>query len=341
MQRLFAGDSSYQPLYAMVNAPVRSHLLLAGIDLGIFDRTTVFRSARDVAQSLGTHQGNTVRLLDALTTLGLLVKRDGLYCNRSEAAAFLVSDSPTYLGDYLRMVDEVRRKSLDGIVERVRNGPCGEVTDKEFESEKLWAELARINAGWVAGGVGLQLATVVSGLPEFSGFTKMLDLGGGHGMFALSFVHVHPSMSAVVFDRPKVVSAAGEFIRKYGMQERVSVMAGDYMRDDIGTGYDFIWVCAALNFVRDELDVIVSRMLDALNPGGVCVSLHDGMTRERTQPDIWLGHMGEAMRLGRDFTFDQGEIAQAMLRCGFASVRSRTIRIPQGEMDLDIAYKAM
>ena len=237
------------------------------------------------------------------------------------------------------MVHEVRTKSFAGIGEWIKNGPC--LTDREFESEDLWADFARINAGWVAGGVGLQMAARMSELPEFSGFSKMLDLGGGHGMFALYFVHAHPGMTAVVFDRPKVVSVAEEFIRKYGMQDRVSTTGGDYMCDDIGTGYDFIWVCAALNFVRDELDVIVSKILDALNPGGVCVSLHDGLTNEGTQPDIWLGHMGESMRADRNFSFEQGEIAQAMLRCGFNSVRSRTISLPQGEMDLDIACKAM
>jgi hypothetical protein len=38
--------------------------------------------------------------------------------------------------------------------------------------------------------------------------------------------------------------------------------------------------------------------------------------------------------------FDElGEIADAMLRCGFRSVRSCTIQAPMGEMDLDIACK--
>ena len=37
--------------------------------------------------------------------------------------------------------------------------------------------------------------------------------------------------------------------------------------------------------------------------------------------------------------FDQGVIAEAMLKNGFRQVRSRTITTPMGPMDLDIALK--
>lgn len=63
------------------------------------------------------------------------------------------------------------------------------------------------------------------------------------------------------------------------------------------------------------------------------------MIREQTQPDIMLGHLGDALRTGMDFFFDQGEICQSMLRSGFRTVRSQTVETPFGAMDLDIARK--
>ncbi len=44
--------------------------------------------------------------------------------------------------------------------------------------------------------------------------------------------------------------------------------------------------------------------------------------------------------MGQDMGFDQGFIADSMLRVGFKSVRSRTIDTPMGPMDLDIGRKA-
>jgi SAM-dependent methyltransferase len=146
-------------------------------------------------------------------------------------------------------------------------------------------------------------------------------------------------MTGVIFDRPAVVSVADRFIHEYDMQERISVSAGDYLNDEIGEDYDFIWASATLNFARKGLDPLIRKILDALNPGGIFISFQDGMTHEQTRPDTMLGHLGDAMRMGLDIYFNQGEICQAMLRSGFRSVRSQTVETPWGEMDLDIARK--
>ena len=42
---------------------------------------------------------------------------------------------------------------------------------------------------------------------------------------------------------------------------------------------------------------------------------------------------------GQDMGFDQGFIADSMLRVGFRSVRSRTQEMAMGPMDLDIGRK--
>ena len=332
-------EHDYRRLYDIVCAPIRARLLLAGLELGVFDALESACPADAVAAALGTHPGNTGRLLDALTTIGLLEKNDGRYRNRAEAETFLVKTSPTFIGDLLRMVQRMSLDPLADLVERVRSGPCRGGADANFRSERHWAEATRASAGWVTGGVGRQMARIMAGLPEFAGLRRMLDLGGGHGIFSLYFVAAHPTLTAVVFDRPAVVAVAEDFIRQYGLQDRVSVMAGDYFSDDIGGAYDLVWASSTLNFARHDLDPLITKISAALNPGGLFIAFQDGMSGERTQPDTMLGHLADAMRAGRDYAFDQGEIAEAMLRCGFRSVRSRTIDTPMGALDLDIACK--
>ncbi len=329
----------YGALNDTVKAPIRHKLLMSGIELAVFDRLDFFRSANEVAESIGLHPGNTERFLNALATIGLIEKKEGMFRNLPEAASFLTTDSPTYFGPLLRMIQRMCLDPLNDLVERVKSGPCSETEGRDFASEELWADATRASAAWVTGGVGEQMAAVVSGLPEFSGFRKMLDLGGGHGMFALYFVATHPNMTGVVFDRPAVAAVAETYIREYGMQDRLSAMTGDYLSDEIGEGYDLVWACSTLNFARHDLDSLVRKIHSALNPGGVFIAFQDGLTDEGIRPDIMLGHLGEAMRIGKDLFFDQGEIAESMLRCGFRSVRSRTISTPMGSMDLDVARK--
>ena len=332
--------NDYCFLNTIVMGPVHHRLLMTGIKLGVFDTTATWSTAESVCATLGTHEDNTRRLLDALVTIGLLQKYDGRYRNRPETAEFLVRQSPAYLGAYLQVVHTMCVASLDDLTTMVTSGPNLSNNDMDFSSETLWADMTRATAGWVTGGVGVQMAGTLLDLPEFPTMQRMLDLGGGHGMFALYFVDAHPTMTGVVFDQPAVLSVAREYIEIYGMQERVSILAGDYLRDDIGGGYDLIWACSTLNFAIHDLDALVTKIYQALNPGGLFISFQDGMTEERTQPDIMLGHLADAMRRGMDFSFRQGQISACMARCGFASVRSRTISTAVGDMDLDIAKKS-
>ncbi len=326
-------------LVEMVQAPIRARLLLAGIELGVFEVLDTPCRADEVAARLGTHPGNTARLLDALATIGLVQKSAGRYRNGPEAAAFLVKTAPAFLGDMLQTIQRMCADPLAQLVEQVCSGPGREKREEDFASERRWAETTRTSAAWVTGGVGRQMARILAGLPEFAGLHRMLDLGGGHGMFALYFVAAHPTLAAVVFDRPAVTAVAEDFIRQYGMQDRVSVISGDYLNDAIGGPYDLVWASSTLNFARHDLDPLITKISAALNPGGLFIAFQDGMTDERTQPDTMLGHLADAMRTGRDYAFDQGEIAGAMLRCGFRSVQSRTVQTPMGAMDLDIARK--
>ncbi|NCC26046.1 MAG: methyltransferase domain-containing protein [Deltaproteobacteria bacterium] len=330
----------YGRLYAMATGAVQARLIQTGLELELFDHLETPRTAEETADHLRTHPGNTAMYLDALACIGLLSKHNGLYLNRSEASLYLCSKSPVFMGGLIRLVTDMCVVPLQNLTGLVRIGPDPNPADAHFSSEDLWAESARVSAAWVKGGAGALMAGHLAALPEFPSFRTMLDLGGGHGVFAQAFVLAHPEMTAVVFDRPAATAVANEFVRKAGLENRVYTRSGDYLRDDIGQGYDLIWACATLNFTRHDLDRLIAKILGALNPGGVFIAFQDGLTHERTQPDMLLGHLATALTAGSTFYFDQGEIAASMLRCGFKSVHSRTVKTPMGDMDMDTARKA-
>jgi len=176
-------------------------------------------------------------------------------------------------------------------------------------------------------------------LPEFTSFKKMLDLGCGPGLVGIAIVASHPSMKGVIFDRPAIIKVAETFIKEYEMEERMDVLAGNYNGDSIGEGYDLIWTSNTLNFARHDLDSLIKKIYDALNPGGVFISFCEGLTHERTKPGFVVTSMMSLALMGQDMCFDQGEIADSLHRAGFKSVRSRTLDAPWGTADLDIGRK--
>jgi hypothetical protein len=328
-----------KPLHDMLNGAIHARMLQAAIGLGVFEHLDSFCTAEKVAAKLDAHEQNTRFFLDALATIGLITKNEGRYRNTTLAQAYLVSESPLFLGPLFKMIQSMSIKPLDQIEKCMRNGPFPPKPETNFSSQSIWTDGARAGAAWALGEMGNQVAGIVASLPGFADFETMLDLGGGHGLFAMYMVQVSKKLKAVVFDRPGVVQVAQEYIEAYGMNDRAGVMAGNFMEDDIGQGYDLIWASATMSVAKKELDSLIAKVHAALKAKGYFLSLHDGMTHELTQPDTNLGWLGNLMSTGMDYRFEQGEIAESMLRCGFQSIRSRTIDTPMGALDLDIARK--
>ena len=340
MKKLPESDIDCSELYANLYAPIRSKLLLAGIELKVFNLLVEPRTAESVAQDLGAHPGNTEIFLDALVACNLLRKKDSLYWSSTVAQAFLVEDSPTYLGTLVVRSSQMMQSGLDDLPGLVKKGPPPPSKNVDMDSEYVWVQLAGSLANYARAGTAQQVVEVISALPEFPSFGKMLDLGGGPGIYGIAILSAHPNMKGVIFDRPAVVKVAGSFIKEYELEDRMDIMGGDYFHDSIGKEYDLVWACATLNFYKDDLDSLTQKIHSVLNPGGVFASLQDGLTGERTKPsEMVLGMISSAL-MGQDLGFDQGFIADSMLRVGFKSVRSRTLDTDWGPMDLDIGRKA-
>ena len=271
----------------------------------------------------------------------MVVKKNGLYQNTSVTQTFLVEDSPTFLGHLLAFTEKQWfYASLKDLPKLVKEGHPTPSPEANMGTEEMWAQVVKSIANNQRAGRAQQAVEIVSKLPEFPSFRKMLDLGGSAGVHGIAIVASHPSMKGVIFDRPAIVKVAKTFIKEYEMEGRIDVLGGDFIRDPIGEEYDLMWACAALNYVRDDLDTFMKKIYDALNPDGVLISFQEGMIHERTKPEVHvLGNLSTAL-MGQDHGFDQGEIADSMLRVGFKSVRSRALDTPMGPMDLDIGRKA-
>lgn len=212
--------------------------------------------------------------------------------------------------------------------------------EQAMDNEARWSQAARALLG---GGLhqGQLLLPHLKALPEWDSFRTMMDLGGGPGAYCMVFVSEHSHMRGVVFDQKTVAVEAQKIINEYGMGERVSVQAGDYIKDaDLGSGYGFIWSCATLNFAKGQLEPLFTKIRRALEPGGVFASFHPSVSR--TDREAWQMVVGFApyAMLGMDMQFYGDEIAQAMLAAGFQSVQSKEIETVHGLQRLDLARKA-
>ena len=341
MMHLPEVEVSSDRLYQMLFSAVEEKLLTTSIRLEVYEHLKGSpKSVAQLADALQSDPLNTEYFLNGLVTCGLLEKQKGQYKNTPMAQAFLLKGMPTYLGEGFLVQSGMREMMATDLYKLVKEGADPKASKDLGHDEKKWGRFARIMANNARSGVAQQMAALVSGLPEFASFEKMLDLGGGPGIFGIAMVAKHPSMRGVIYDRKPSTEVAKKFIAEYQMEDRMEVLAGDYNQDSIGSGYDFIWASSTLNFAQPNLEQVIAKIYDALNPGGVFASLSEGLTHEGTQPPFFvLGTMAWSMHNQPLRAFDQGEIAAAMIRNGFKSVRSRSVDTAWSQMDLDLARK--
>lgn len=327
----------YENLYEMLIAPIRLKLLLTSIELKVFNELSKPKSADVVAKALSTDPTNTRLFLDGLTAIDLLEKKKGLYKNSAIAETFLIEGSPTYLGRILPFI-QPDTQVFENLTKLVTEGPLPQSETPPFSEEAL-AQGVVMMADAERAGYAQEALKIVLELPEFPSFQKMLDLGGGPGLIGMAIVDAHPNMKAVNFDLPPVVQKAKAYVKEYGMEGRMEVLAGDFNQDSIGEGYDLVWASGVLQFAFD-IDYVVKKVYESLNPGGVFVSLYPfAHTHERTKPEpIILGLLSMAL-MGHEAGVEQGYIADSMKRAGFKSVHSQKFDTFLGSMDLDIARK--
>lgn len=316
-------DSRYASLFTLPQEAVKWELLKTAIKLKIFDYLNDPGMAEEIAAKLSTHAVNTEYLLKALVALEWLLYADGKYQNAPTAELFLTTNKDTSIGSSLLFMDSWIHPVLNGgMLDLVQNGPPA---PSDFSDESIWKTGARVSLNHSRCGRAQLVASHVAALPEFSTFTKILDLGSGPGIIGIAVTAAHPSLDCVVFDKTSVCKVSDEVIAEYGMGDRVKTVCGDYMNDLFGENYDFVMANFTLNFYRDRLDEIMKKVYDSLNPGGIFMVTSDGLNKDKTAPVASVISWLSTCLRGTDMSFERGVIADAMLSAGFISTQSQIV----------------
>ena len=328
-----------KPFFQLLYGATKSWLLLTAVEFKVFNLTVEKKTAPDIAAALKTHEANTRLFLNALCAIHLLEKEDGAYCNTELSNTFLVEGKDCYLGEFFILFDQWNFQTREEMRDAVKKGPAPQ-SENLGEMDEMFASNVKSMRNFSRSGVSQLMARQISKLPEFAGMKKMLELGGAHGMDCIAITQRSPILKSVVFDKPAVTKMTRKIIVEYEMEDRVSVMEGDYTIDPIGSGYDLIYAKATLNFSKDNFHPLFTKIYNALNPGGVFISAHDALTDEGTKPTNMVISWLSTGLSSRDLALDRDVIPDAMLQAGFKTVKIKPIPFFMSEsMDMCIGRK--
>ncbi|MFC6835035.1 methyltransferase [Halomarina ordinaria] len=241
------------------------------IDLGVFEALRDGPlSLPELARATGTDEAGLSVLVGFLDRLGYVTRHRDLVENTPMTTRWLVAGE-TDVGPWLTFWNDLVFAFWDAHLETaVREGAPPQTIYEWFDEDP---------ERWRAAQSGfLGAARVV--VPEFVRRTDLgsahhlLDVGGGHGLFAAAFCRAHPGLRATVFDRVPALDLAREVAAAVGVSDRVQSREGDYFRDDLGSGYDVALVCNVLHaHTADENRRLLARVADAIALDGEVVVL--------------------------------------------------------------------
>ena len=307
---------SPQPVMELASAFMQSRALLTACELDLF--TAIGEQARpsaEVAQQLQADARATDRLMNVLCALGLLSKAAGLYRNTPLAARFLVRGSPEYMGGLMHWVH--LWESWGTLTAAVRKG--GATLERPIgDRDDTWLRAFIAAMHWRA----RQHAPGVVASLDLAGVSRVLDVGGGSGAYAMEFVRARPSISAVVFDLPAVIPLTASYLMEAGLSDRVSLVKGDFTRDPLGDGFDLVFMSAIVHSnSADENRELIRRAAAALTPRGQLVIQEFIADEDRTSPPFAaLFALNMLVGTAAGDTYTESEVRQWMAEAGISSV---------------------
>ncbi len=312
-------------------------LLKAAVDHNVFEFCDNPVTAEQFCAARGTNTLLTEKFFNALTAAGLLIKQNSEFQNTPLAATCFMEGKPFYQGNLISLLVKTRTERWSNLGRCLEEGPLQPQNDRNrvFDGSFIKA----MAEGAMRGGLHRTVEHVTA-LPEFKTAKKLVDIGGGHGLYAIAFAQANPGLESVVFDLPPVTKVTNEYIQSYEMQDRVTAVAGDYTEDDWGQNVDIVFASDCLYRPTETVRPVLNKIRESLSPGGMFISKHFMMDEGRTSPDttVYFDLMVSLIGNFSGYIHTPKEWCQVLESAGFA-VDSLDISSPAKPSMIFVARK--
>jgi hypothetical protein len=319
MVQMLCGFQTAQALYVVARLDVATELLDGP------------RNVDELAAATGAHPDALRRLVRILAPLGVFRTSADHTVAITSFGATLASNVPGSVRDIARYMMETHYAPFGELLHTLQtNEPAAtHLYGKHFfdwiaDQPELVAlqntAMANEFGGWRA-----------SALREYrlpAGAT-VVDIGGADGSMLAWLLHDEPDRQGIVFDRPEVVAAAKTVLADQGMEDRVTVVGGDFFESVPKA--DIYLMCRVLHDWDDASCTQIIRTVAAAAPAGARLIVIECVVPPGDEPHF--SKMGDLTMLvittGRERT--AAEYSDILASGGF-----RTNRVLETETPLSV-----
>ena len=250
--------------------------LNAGCTLGLFEllNQRPNMTADEIMEELELEFRATRCLLLGCTSLKLVLKDGDTYRNCASIDQLFADNQWKIYYDTVQFEAQICYDGQTDLVESLRQntnvglrrvpGQGSDLYHRYAEDPKLQEVFYNYMGSWSELSNPLLVDNV-----DFSGVTRILDVGGGDATNAIAVAKANPHVHVTLMDLPDNVEVPQRKIADHGLSDRIDLYEADFFQAEFPDGYDCIMFIHQLVIWPTETNAkLIQRAYDALPEGG-------------------------------------------------------------------------
>jgi len=259
-------------LIQMATGAWAARMLHAAAVLGLADQLASGpKSAAELAGQVRAHAPSLHRLMRTLASLGILAEQKGHRYALTRLGEALTHDAPgSAKSTVLTFGSPWAQSAWDHLVYSVQTGKTGfekalgmplfEYLTRNPEDASLFNET-------MVGFHG-QEPPAIAAAYDFSTFKTIVDVGGGTGNLLAAILTRYAGLRGVLFDLPHVLAEAPAFLKAKGVNDRVTIEAGDFFKSVPAGGDAYVLSHIIHDWDEDQCITILGHIRKVMNSAG-------------------------------------------------------------------------
>jgi O-methyltransferase/methyltransferase family protein len=341
------GPSTPQPdvvreLFQCTTGYVVSSALWVAAELGIADLLSDGpRPVQQLAAQAKVDEGALYRTLRLLAMVGIFAETEPRHFKLTPTAELFRSDVPNSLRDaVVFLADPMHLQIASHLLHSVKTGQptvehvTGKPAFEYFAGEPV--EFERFHRAMTAfSAIAIQAVLEVY---DFSPFSTVVDVAGGHGYIICEILRRHPHLKGILFDLPDVVTGGEHRICQLQLDGRCRTVAGDFFKSVPQGGDLYLMKNIIHDWDEDRALTILGNCRAGLQgkPKGKLALI------EFVVPDGNVPHMSKIIDLemlyfpgGRERT--EQEYGELFAKAGFRLTRVVATKAPYSVIEAELA----
>lgn len=302
-----------------------SKALLSAVELKVF---TILAqkplSEEELREQLGLHPRSAKDFFDALVSLGMLDRNEGLYTNTPETDVFLDQAKPSYIGGFLEMASSRLYPNWGLLTEALRTGqPQNEAKEGGDFFEILYANPEKLKGFLQAmTGVSMGASKAIAHKFPWQDYKTFIDIGTAQGGLPVQVALAHCHLSGWGFDLPATQHIFEEYVHSNGLSDRLRFISGDFFKDPLPTADVLSMGHILHDWNLEEKKQLIGKAYEALPIGGALIIFESLIDDDRrTNSFGLLMSLNMLIELPGGFDYTGADCSGWLQEAGFRETR--------------------